>query len=541
MNIVERLRMAIRDGGGSVVFHGDGEPRRLEAQELYDSARQRASRLLQRGAEPGDRIGVIGPNAPDWVAWAWATWMVGGTVVPLPTPVRVRDRAAVSAQLTAMASGFECNLIAAHEKFASLLPAEMVIDWKDAGSNEHALADADMVEADTRSLAMILPTSGSTSAPKGVARSYHAVNGMQLTWIMNPIEGSLTRHLVYSPLAHGGGNLGLYAPLEPWMEFNMLSTERFARDPGELFRLVARHNITTLVAASSGIAAALRAIERNPDGIDLSGLTWLCFCFEMVDAAVLDRLIDVGRRYGLDPGVVGSYYGLSEGGGTRTPRGEGIRVDEVDLDELVGHGLARPASSGRATKRVPSCGPVFGMELRIAGPDGARPERELGEVQFRGRGLMRGYVGPGTEEGFDDDGWMHTGDVGYLAEGELFITGRIKEVLIRQGRKYHPDDIEQAAARGAGVEQDECVAFAPVSGEEGEIVVIVETDQTQDLTELEQRVRAAVINAVGVTLRTVVFVAPKSLPKTSSGKAQRVAARDKYARGELMLNRNTRR
>jgi acyl-CoA synthetase (AMP-forming)/AMP-acid ligase II len=212
-------------------------------------------------------------------------------------------------------------------------------------------------------------------------------------------------------------------------------------------------------------------------------------------------------------------------------------VDEVDLEALVQSGVARPPAPGATVKRVPSGGTVFGMELRIAGPDGAQPERHLGEVQFRGRGLMRGYVGPGAEPGFDDEGWMHTGDVGYLADGEVFITGRIKEVLIRQGKKYHPEDIERAAAKGADVAADACVAFTPTSGEEGEVVVLVEHEQTGDLIGVEQRVRSAVTNTIGITLRTVLFVEPGALPKTSSGKAQRLAARDKHSRGEIEVIR----
>jgi fatty-acyl-CoA synthase len=205
----------------------------------------------------------------------------------------------------------------------------------------------------------------------------------------------------------------------------------------------------------------------------------------------------------------------------------------VDLEDLVALEVAVPARAGRASKRVPSCGPAFGMELRIAGGAGARSEREVGEVQFRGQGLMRGYVGPGAEEGFDDEGWMHTGDVGYLAGGEVFITGRIKEVLVRQGKKYHPEDIERAAAAGAGVTQDECVAFTPLSGDEGEIILVLETSDVDDIDAVDQRVRAAVVNRLGITLQSVIFVEPKTLPKTSSGKAQRLAVRDQHARGEL--------
>jgi acyl-CoA synthetase (AMP-forming)/AMP-acid ligase II len=149
---------------------------------------------------------------------------------------------------------------------------------------------------------------------------------------------------------------------------------------------------------------------------------------------------------------------------------------------------------------------------------------------------MKGYIGAGAEEAFTNDGWMRTGDVGYVSEGELFLTGRIKEVVVQQGKKYHPEDIEWAAARAADISPSECVAFTLEGSDDGAIIAI-ETSVTDGLLALEQRVRAAVVNNVGVTLRTVVFVEPATLPKASSGKPQRLAARDQYARGELAANR----
>jgi acyl-CoA synthetase (AMP-forming)/AMP-acid ligase II len=457
--------------------------------------------------------------------------MLGGTLVPLPIPLRVRDRAAVAAHLDAFVGGFECAHIAAHERYASLLPAELVIPWDDYGS-AGALNEADMVEADRDSLALITPTSGSTSAPKGVGETYRGVSHTSMGSLMNPFGYPTIRYLTYAPLAHAAGSVALYTPVEPWLEAHMLSPERFARDPAELFRVVGREKIITAAATSSAVAAALRAIERRPEGVDLSSLEWFTFAFEMVDPDVVEHLIDLGAKFGLRRGAVASYYGMSEGGGTVTPPGGSLRIEELDLDALVTQGVARPAAKGAPVKRVVACG-VAQMDLRIAGSDGPLPERHVGEVQFRYEYLMSGYIGPGAEEAFDDDGWMHTGDVGFLAEGELFLTGRIKEVMVQQGKKYHPEDIEWAAARGAEVAPAECVAFTSIDADEGDIIVAIETPLSDGLAEVEQRVRAAVVNAVGIRLREVVFVRPATLPKASSGKAQRLAARDKHARGEL--------
>jgi acyl-CoA synthetase (AMP-forming)/AMP-acid ligase II len=537
-SILGHLRVAARDGGGELVFHAEGEPRRLRAAELYDAARQRAGRLLALGAAPGDRIGVVGPNTSDWLAWAWAAWMARAALVPIPIPLRVRDRDAVAAHMSALARGFGCRFVAAHDKFAALVPKEMLIEWEDAGAPEGALTDGDVADPDPSSMAIVIPTSGSTSAPKGVGRTFAALENVPTQMSpLDPLRAGAVRYLMYSPFAHAGGQVGMYALLMPWLEVHALTPERFARDPGALFRLVQPHNITSIAGASTGLAAALRSIERQPAGVDLSSVRTIYLSFEMVNPQVVDQLIEVGGRLGLDPHALTASYGLSEGGGTMTEPGQGIRVEDFDLDALVTNGVARAAAPGAAFKRIASCGTASRQDLRIKGPEGAVPERHVGEVQFRGADLMNGYDGPGADDPFEDGGWMRTGDVGFIADGDLFITGRIKEVLVRQGKKYHPEDIENAAAQGADVPAAACAAFSPANGEEGEIIVVVESEATADLVEVEKRVRAAVTNAVGITVRTILFVEPGALPKTSSGKAQRLAARELHARGELAVDR----
>jgi fatty-acyl-CoA synthase len=534
--LVDRLETAAREGGGLVVFHNTDGTHRLDAALLFDMALRRASVLRARGVGPGDRIGVIGPNAPDWLAWMHATWMCGGTSVGLPIPLRIRDRAAVAEHVDALAKGFELKLVAAEERFAALLTDGLAIDWAE-GDDAPPLDPSDLVRIDDDSLARIVPTSGSTSLPKGVAGSYNGTNFDSISDSINAMGFTEVRYLSTSPLAHAGAWMTVHAHFYPWLEVHALSPQRFARDPGELFRLVGPNRIIGLSASSSAMAATLRAVERRPEGVDLSTLASLALSYEMIDPDVIDRLCEVGERFGLSAGRITASYGLSEGGSTRTPLGQCPRIDVVDLDALASEGVARSPAEGAAAKRVVSCGEQSWNDVRLADENGQPvPERRVGEVQFRGAELMKGYVGPGAHEAFDDDGWMHTGDVGYVADGELFITGRIKEVIVQQGKKYHPEDIEWAAAHGAEVPPDQCVAFTPIDAREGEVVVAVETGAVSGLDDVEQAVRAAVMNRVGIPLRAAVFVGPQSLPKASSGKAQRLAARDLYARGELVAN-----
>jgi acyl-CoA synthetase (AMP-forming)/AMP-acid ligase II len=452
-------------------------------------------------------------------------------------PLRIRDRDAVTHQIDSLARGFGCLRVAAHERVVPLVAGDLLIAWDDVGSIDDALSSEQLIRLDDDSPALITATSGSTAAPKGVRRSFRRENPRSLKWWMGRTGEPEPRYLTYGPLSHAASSVALSALFEPWLEIHMLVPERFAREPGELFRIVGPHQITQLTGASSGFAAALRSIERRPVGVDLSSLREVTFGLEMIDPAVVERLYETGGRFGLDRLAVRTYYGLSEGGGTRTPAGQQVRIDDVDLEALVTLGVAQGPRDGALVKRVVSCGVEKECEVRIAGPDGtALPERRVGEVQFRGPGMMQGYEGPGAHEAFVDDGWMVTGDIGYIADGELFITGRIKEVMVQQGKKYHPEDIEWAAARGAEVAPDQCVAFVPLdtADGDGQVVLAIETERIDDTVALEQRVRATVRNTVGISVHTILFVPPASLPKASNGKSQRIAARDQYASGQLV-------
>ena len=143
---------------------------------------------------------------------------------------------------------------------------------------------------------------------------------------------------------------------------------------------------------------------------------------------------------------------------------------------------------------------------------------------------MDGYVKRDVESPYEE-GWLRTGDLGYVADGELFVTGRSKELIVHFGRNYHPEDIEWAALRVSGVLPGSCVAFADPSGEEGAVIVAVESDVDDDL---RSRVRVGITNAIGLTPREVLIVDTGAIPKAANGKIQRLAARDAYARGELV-------
>jgi fatty-acyl-CoA synthase len=211
---------------------------------------------------------------------------------------------------------------------------------------------------------------------------------------------------------------------------------------------------------------------------------------------------------------------------TLTRPGAGLRFDEVDVHELAEAGRAVPAGTD-PSRSVASCGVVVpGAEVRILGAAGEPlPERSVGRIVTRAPYLFSGYRGAKDPEAFTRDGWLRTGDLGYVAEGELFVSGREKDVIVVMGRNHDPDDLEWAAGRVAGVRTGRCVALARAGAREGAVTLVVEPRDDADAEALPSAVRRSVIDAIGVVPTEVLVVPPGTVPKTTSGKIRRGALR----------------
>jgi fatty-acyl-CoA synthase len=257
----------------------------------------------------------------------------------------------------------------------------------------------------------------------------------------------------------------------------------------------------------------------------------------VADRAAVERLIATGGKLGLRPEAVAVGYGMAETtlGITMTPPGRRPRFDEVGLRELAEQGRAVPASSG-PVRSVASCGVTMpGAEVRILDPAGRdAPERTVGEILARAPFLFSGYWGMDEREGFTLDGWLRSGDLGYLADGELFVTGRKKDVIVVMGRNHDPDEFEWAAGRVAGVRTGRCAAIS-LPDAEGSFTIVVEPRDDTDVAALPNLVRRAVIDAIGVVPTSVLVVAPGSVPKTTSGKIRRGALREALALGSVQV------
>jgi acyl-CoA synthetase (AMP-forming)/AMP-acid ligase II len=313
-----------------------------------------------------------------------------------------------------------------------------------------------------------------------------------------------------------------------------LPTEIFARAPDEWLRLCSVHRATITVGPSSAWSVALRTVLRRGETLDLSSLRRCYFAAESIDPEVVEGLLESSARFGLDPKSLAGTYGMAETvlAVTATPRDRRLRFEPVDIDTLAARGYAEASSNGRV-RHIVSSGPTLDeMELRIGGASGQAPDRQLGEIWVRGASLMQGYDGAGAEaDPFVDEGWLPTGDTGFCLDGELFVTGRVKDVVIVLGHTYHPEDFEWAAERVSGVRRGRAVAFTREGSEE--VVVVIEPETFEDPETLGSRVRVAVGNAVGVTPAEVLVVGRGNVLMTTSGKRRRRAMKEAYVNDEL--------
>jgi fatty-acyl-CoA synthase len=252
---------------------------------------------------------------------------------------------------------------------------------------------------------------------------------------------------------------------------------------------------------------------------------------EPIDPDTVLDLAKAGERFGLEASSIMPAYGMAETtlAISFSGRGAGAQVDDVDADLLEAMHTAVPAQKGAQLRRLVKLGqPVPGLECRILNTDGAAlPVRGVGVVHVRGAAVSPGYI---TVEGEratrDEDGWLNTGDLGYLTEdGQIVVCGRVKDVIIMGGRNIYPTDIERAACTVAGVRPGNAVAIRLDAGQKREsFAVAVESNDNENPAEahrIQHEVVHAVVSEVGVRPRTVVVLAPGSIPKTPSGKLRR--------------------
>jgi len=507
---------------------------------IWERSLRRAAALQERGVRPGDRVGVLGFTSQELVETVIGIVCAGAAVTMLPLPMRL--------------ASVEAFLEATRARLAAADPALLVLDpffveqYEPGPADPATVATADLdapvpaavAQVEAEDLCVLQFTSGSTADPRAV-RLHHGALAANLHAIRAGVDlGAGDVIVSWLPLYHDMGLIGgVFAAAVCGTEAVYSTPQAFMGRPAMWMEAVSRYGATVVVAPNFAYALATRALRRAED-LDLSTVRAALCGAEPVDAANMAKFYAEGERFGLDPDAALAVYGLAEStlAVTFPTVGTGLSVDTVNRVVLEKERRAVRCDDTDNAKKVVGLGrPLAGVAIRVVTDDGdACAEREVGEVLVAGQSLMQGYDRhPRETERVLRHGWLHTGDLGYVADGELYLCGRKKDVIIVGGRNIFPEDIEHAAHLVEGVRAGNAIAFG-VEGDRGKeaIVLVAETKVGPDAAaDIAHAIVESVRRQVGLPPRQVVLLAPGELPKTSSGKLQRSLCRARYLKGEL--------
>jgi fatty-acyl-CoA synthase len=560
----EVLRYRARADAGKtnlIFFDDERDAPALTFGELYDGAERVAAELAHRGLGRGDCVAIMLPTSREFFLVHAGTLLAGATPVPIYPPFRadrIEEYAARQSTILANAGARLLVTFRKAERLAKLLKprvpsldavttASALLESRAAapmGASWHARGD---------DLALLQYTSGSTGRPKGVMLTH--ANLLANIRAFGEALGLRSDDFGVSwlPLYHDMGLIGAWlAPLYFGLPVAIFSPLAFLSRPVRWLRAFHRHRAT--VGAAPNFAyelAAAKVPDGDLEGLDLSSWRIALNGAEPVLPATLDRFAARFARCGFRREALLPVYGLAEASlavAIPTPGG-GPRVDRIERATFERDGRAVPAAPGTPaedanTIAFVSSGRVIpGHEVRVVNDSGgAAGEREEGQLRFRGPSATSGYYrnDAATAALFPAgaaEGWLDTGDRAYQADGDIFITGRVKDIIIQAGRNLYPHEIEDLVARVPGVRKGCVVAFGaadPSTGTE-RLVVVAETREREEAARgrIAQEVTAQLAASIGQPPDVVVVVPPNSIPKTSSGKLQRDATKKKFLTGGL--------
>ena len=554
-SVIERLEVSA-DAPTGVRFVGqsvappDG-PSFVSWREIHDDALGVAAILQSLGIAPGDHVAILGPTSRSLMTIVRACWLAGAASMVLPLPMRM-------ASLEAFVEGTRARIRHGEAKLV-LIDDQLAAFYESAPGDPRTMSMADVLPGvgranasryerpvdDPERLVILQYTSGSTSEPKGVMIPDRVLTAnVDASCVAAELD---TREVMVSwlPLYHDMGLVGfLSVPMLNGVQLVQAAPQDFMAHPGNWMQWISDWKGTATAGPNFAWVLATRALKRM-EGLDLSSLTLALSGAEPVDPDAVEAFVKAAEPFGFSRGSVFPAFGMAEVaiGGAFPPRHRGLRCDDVDRIAMERERVARPVDASSedptAVRSLPLLGrAVPGLEMRVVDPEthADLPERHVGELLLRGTSVTPGYYNrPDATAAMFRDGWLCTGDLAYLLDGELVICGRIKDVIIVGGRNVFPEDIERAVGTLDGVRAGNVIAFG-VDGYKGkESVVVVAEVKTDDPDLVRQSIHHAALEVSGLPPRDVILVRPSTLPKTSSGKLQRARCRELYLADELEL------
>lgn len=520
--------------------------------ELLGEVARGAGALAAHGIAPGDRVALVVPDTREFVSGFLAIVWLGAIPVPLYPPTSLGKQDAYLDFLESVLSSSGSRGLIAPQWVDEVLDLTARFGQQVAAivHTETVAAGADYVDAAPRAadqVTFLQFTSGSTGKPKAVQVTDASLWANAHSFLSNlrclEAQKYPTERLVsWLPLYHDMGLIGHFLSVVLFgLQASYLPTLAFLRDPGIWLDVVSRHRGTVSFAPNFAFALTVKkaAAPVAPAQVwDFSSMRVFGCGAEPINADVLDAFIEAYTPHGLRPEAVMPAYGMAEATLAITFDSFANRFQRLPISGAAyrNEGLVVPAAVGDDVLTFVSCGTVLDDRHRVRIVDDAGhelSEGRVGDVQFHGPSVAAGYFenDEATRNAFGTDGWLRTGDRGFIVDGNLYVTGRKKDILVVNGRNYDPQQVEWAVEDVPGIRKGNVVAFS-IPGDITEQVIIAAERSSADDAHVAQ-IKRSVSDRTRLALADVVLLRPGQLPKTSSGKVQRARTRDLYVQGAL--------
>ncbi|QXT36813.1 fatty acyl-AMP ligase [Sphingomonas sanguinis] len=515
--------------------------------ELREDALTCARRLIASGVKPEERVALVAETGPEFAALFFGVVYAGAWPVPLPLPTSFGGRDSYIEQLRVQLASCDPKMLIFPPELAQMAGAAAEaagvegIDWDSFATRE--APEATLPEAKSDAIAYLQYSSGSTRFPHGVAITHHALlNNLAAHSHGMKIQES-DRCISWLPWYHDMGLVGCFlSPIANQVSTDYLKTEDFARRPLAWLDMISRNPGTSVsYSPTFGYDICARRISsqtKASDRFDLSRWRLAGNGADMIRPDVMQSFVDAFADAGFQATAFLPSYGLAEAtlAVSIMPPGEGIRVELVEETQLSGgaQGTDRP----QRFRAIVNCGkPARDMVIEIREEDGTPlPDGAIGKVWCKGPSVMVGYF---RDQAATDacmvDGWLDTGDMGYMSKGYIYIVGRAKDMIIVNGRNHWPQDIEWAVEQLPGFKAGDIAAFAittPGGEETPAVLVQCRSSDDEERLRLRDEIRERVRAVTGMNC-VIELIPPRTLPRTSSGKLSRAKARNLYLAGEI--------
>jgi len=534
-----------------IILYGEADyPEEITYRSLKQGAEAVAAGLRQRDLEPGQTVAIMLPTSREYFFSFFGILLGGGIPVPLYPPVRPTQIEEHLRRHRGILSNSQCTMLITvpeAQQLARLLKAQVeglrsVVTVQELTSGAGEFNAPPLQPHD---IAFLQYTSGSTGDPKGVVLT-HANLLANIRAMGEAVQADSSDVFVsWLPLYHDMGLIGAwFGSLYYACQMVLMSPLAFLARPEQWLWTIHRHRGTLSPSPNFGYEFCLRKIDdRDIKGLDLSSWRIAFNGAEPVSPETVQHFSERFSHYGFRQKAMTPVYGLAESsvGLAFPPLGRGPVIDRIRREPLISSGQAMPApETDTKALRFVACGqPLPGHQIRIVDPtDRELPERQEGRLQFRGPSVTSGYFrNPGETRRLFHRDWLDSGDLAYMAGGDVYLTSRVKDIIIRGGRNIYPYELEEAVGEIPGIRKG-CVAVFgstdPASGTE-RLVVLAETRETdsETLKQLRTRINSVAVDLLAMPPDDLVIAPPHTVLKTSSGKIRRAASREFYEQGRI--------